>query len=554
MEAAPWQDPEADGPFRPLRRRPLAAPCIAFVLGAALGVRLDPAFAAWPWWAAASAAATVAAVCRAAAARRAGAALAAFALAAALGLGAARERQETVSFFRDLVEFNEECALRGTVATEPTVAALPHGGARLRFDLRVAEAPVEFDAIPVPGAATVRVDWYGPVSMGSGKPPFPLPRAGEGWQIAGTLSEIPTRASAPLLVLRKQSRDPATRPMPRFDDGPVRRRIWAVRAAASRELSRGVGEGARSVAIVRAMVLGIRGEIPREAEACFKASGTIHVFAISGLHVIIVFQILSLALRALSLPRWRAWGRWARWALAAAALCFYVTLTGGRPSAVRACTMTLLYTAAFAADRRPDPITALLVAAALILAAAPMQILDLGFLFSFACVGGILLAWPFVHHATELVLRRARTEERRPLRTGWRRLAWGAGKWLRRTVEVSLVAWLASAPLTAMCFGRLSPVAILCNVPVIPLAMATVWIAAGSLFLACVLPSAVPFANRLAALTTDWMARCAEAAASIPGAAWEVEPWPPWAVALWYAVLAGALLAWRALGRRRRAS
>ena len=64
----------------------------------------------------------------------------------------------------------------------------------------------------------------------------------------------------------------------------------------------------------------------------------------------------------------------------------------------------------------------------------------------------------------------------------------------------------------------------------------------------------MPFANRLAALTTDWMARCAEAAASIPGAAWEVEPWPPWAVALWYAVLAGALLVWRALGRRRRAS
>ena len=191
-----------------------------------------------------------------------------------------------------------------------------------------------------------------------------------------------------------------------------------------------------------------------------------------------------------------------------------------------------------------------------------MQVLDLGFLFSFACVGGILLAWPFVHHATGVLLRRRTPAEaaetaRRPLRTGWRRFAWGAGKWLRRTVEVSLVAWLASAPLTAMCFGRLSPVAILCNVPVIPLAMVTVWIAAVSLLLACVLPFAVPLANRLAGFTTDWMARCAEAAASIPGAAWEVEPWPPWAVALWYAALAAALLAYRALGRRvrrRRAS
>ena len=555
MEAAPWQDREADGPFGPRRRRPLAAPCVAFVLGAALGVRLDPALAAWPWWAAAFAAATGAVVFRAPAARRAGVALAAFALAAVLGLGAARERQATVAFFRDLVEFNEECALRGTVATEPTVAALPHGGARLRFDLRVAEAPVEFDAIPVPGAATVRVDWYGPVSMGSDKPPFPLPRAGEGWQIAGTLSEIPTRASAPLLVLRKQSRDPATRPMERFDDGPLRRRLWAVRAAASRSLARGVEDRPADVAILRAMALGVRGEIPRDAEACFKASGTVHVFAISGLHVMIVYGIIAALLRILPIPRWRAWGRWAVWLAAAGALCLYVALAGGRPSAVRACTMTLLYTAAFAADRRPDPVTALLVAAALILAVDPMQILDLGFLFSFSCVGGILAALPFVHRAWDAAAARLRprTEgSRPPLRKAFRGWLWRRGKALRAILEVSLVAWLASAPLTAMCFGRLSPVAILCNVAVIPLATFAVGFAAASLGLACVLPPAVPLANRAAACCTGLMSRCAEAAASIPGAAWEVEPWPPWAVALWYAVLAAILLAWRALGRRRR--
>ena len=117
---------------------------------------------------------------------------------------------------------------------------------------------------------------------------------------------------------------------------------------------------------------------------------------------------------------------------------------------------------------------------------------------------------------------------------------------------MSLVAWLVSAPLTAMCFGRLSPVAILCNVPVIPLAGLVVWLAAVSLGCACVLPFAVPILNRATALCTGLMVRCAEAASSIPGASWEVEPWPPWAAALWYAVLAATLLAWRALGRRAR--
>ena len=394
--------------------------------------------------------------------------------------------------------------------------------------------------------------------MGSARPPFPIPRAGEGWQIAGTLSEIPTRASAPLLVLRKQTRDPATRPAPRFDAGPVRRRIWAVRRAASAALARGVGEGARSVAIVRAMVLGIRGEIPREAEECFRASGTIHVFAISGMHVMVVFAILRFLLRLVPLPRWRAWGRWTAWTLAAAALVFYVALTGGRPSAVRACTMTLLYTAAAAADRRPDSVGALFVAAAAILAADPMQILDLGFLFSFSCVGGILLVVPFVRHARERVFARFRrapaepADGRKPLRAGWRRIAWRLGNRTLATFEVSLVAWLVSAPLTATCFGRLSPVAVLCNVPVIPLAGLVVCLAAASLLCACALPPLVPILNRLAGAATDLMAACAEAASSVPGAAWNVSPWPPWTVALWYGLLAAVLLAWRALGRRAR--
>ncbi|MBQ9725885.1 MAG: ComEC/Rec2 family competence protein [Kiritimatiellae bacterium] len=552
MQTEPRPDEAARGPFGPARRRPLAAPCVAFVLGAALGVRLHPALPGWPWWCAALLLAAVAARLR----RAAAFAPAAFALAVALGRGATRERGRTVAFFRELVESNEECVLRGTVATEPTVAALPHGGARLRFDLRVAEVPFEWDSIPVPGAASVRVDWYGPVAMGSEKPPFPVPRAGEGWQVAGTLSEIATRASSPLLVLRKQAKDPATRALPRLDAGPARRWLWAVRRAASKALARGVGEGTQSVAIVRAMTLGIRGEIPREAEDCFRASGTIHVFAISGMHVMVVFAVIRLLLRLAPLPRFRAWGRWAAWALAGAALVFYVSLTGGRPSAVRACTMTLLYTAASAADRRPDSLGALLAAAALILAADPMQILDLGFLFSFSCVGGILLVLPFVRHArrrlaARFAARGAAPDARRPLRRGWRRLAWRGAGWLLGTCEVSLVAWLVSAPLTAVCFGRLSPVAILCNVPVIPLAGGVVWLAAASLGCACVLPPAVPLLNRATGFLADLMVRCAEAAASIPGAAWDVEPWPSAAAALWYAALAVPLLAWRAAVRRR---
>ena len=140
---------------------------------------------------------------------------------------------------------------------------------------------------------------------------------------------------------------------------------------------------------------------------------------------------------------------------------------------------------------------------------------------------------------------------RPPLRTGLRRIGRNLGNVLRNLLEVSVVAWLASAPLTAMCFGRLTPVAVLCNVPVIPLAVGAVWLAAASLLCACVLPPLVPLFNRLAVFATDCMAACAEAASSVPGAAWNVSPWPPWAVALWYGLFVAGLLAWRAVSRRR---
>ena len=519
---------------RPEGRRPLAGVFAAFAAGAWIGTRTLGGGAA-PWialaacaaaWAAAALAARLAPTGRA---RRAAALVAPAAVLGCVMIASfaaaradARRRMDAVELFRDVAEERADVVLRGRVAGDPSAVALDHGGARVRFDLAVDALAHEAGDIPA-GGCRVRVDWYGPASLAGPRPPFPVPRAGEGWQIGGRLVEVPTRAAAPLLVLARRERDAATRRAPELDAPAWRLALRDVRARGAEALARGVDPERLGAKIVRAMVLGFRTDVPPEVSEAFRASGTVHVFAISGLHVGVFAGVLAAALALLPVPRW-----WRPFA-AVPALALYVLLTGARPSAVRAATMTAVVLCAPLAGRRADGLSALFAAGTAILAAAPSQILDPGFVFSFLCTGGILLAAPW--------LKRLRKPP--PGRLGRARAK------LRGMAAVSLVAWLVSAPMTAMFFGRLSPAAIPCNLVVVPLAGVSVTAAVLSLAVSPVVPALSAPLNLAACLCAEAMAAASRAAASIPGAAWEVEPWGIGAVAAWYLALLAAWLAAR---------
>ena len=95
----------------------------------------------------------------------------------------------------------------------------------------------------------------------------------------------------------------------------------------------------------------------------------------------------------------------------------------------------------------------------------------------------------------------------------------------------------------------LSPAALVCNLAVVPLATAAVTASVLSLALAPLLPALCAPCNLVACLCAEGMAAVSRAAASVPWTAWEVEPWGPGAVALWYALALALLLASRRLFR-----
>lgn len=185
----------------------------------------------------------------------------------------------------------------------------------------------------------------------------------------------------------------------------------------------------RERALVKALILGERDELDGEQKNAFARSGTIHVLAVSGMHVGLIF----LALTALS--AWlgqRKGARWTRAVLVLIALWGYAGLTGASPSVLRATVMFSLFTVAGTVRLRTEHLNSLCAAAFVLLLWDPAMLHHLGFQLSFLAVLGIIL---FL----------------RPLQA-----MWIPGTWVMRQVwslaAISLAAQAFTTPLSLYAF------------------------------------------------------------------------------------------------------
>ena len=175
---------------------------------------------------------------------------------------------------------------------------------------------------------------------------------------------------------------------------------------------------------------------------------------------------------------------------------------------------------------------------------------DIGFIYSFTVVAGLIVLCPIlvrpVHRLCEPDPLRLQPEK------PW--VAWlrGLGKHTASLVAVSCSAWLVSAPLTAYFFGRFCPVALLSNLVVVPLAFLIVLSGCLSItFGPCIGYVADIFNHAGLALTTALVSTM-DAISQIPFATVSLGNMPAWAIASWYAALAGiALLAAKRPGKSR---
>lgn len=194
------------------------------------------------------------------------------------------------------------------------------------------------------------------------------------------------------------------------------------------------GLSADEYGIIAAVTLGERNAVSRELKESYRVSGASHLFALSGLHLSMIFALLSLFLPTKMFPKGSA-------VVQILLLWTYVLLVGIYPSLLRAAVMFTCYCLCRLVSRESHNIDVLILTAFILLVFNPQWLFDVGFQMSFMAMVGIFLLTP-------------------PMM-----------KWVKTPVlsyvygifVVSFAASLGTFPLIAHYFGRVSCYGLLTN-------------------------------------------------------------------------------------------
>src|SRR5881398_2493488 len=239
-------------------------------------------------------------------------------------------------------------------------------------------------------------------------------------------------------------------------------------AARSREwmqrmLSRDLEDSPDVVGLICGTSLGLRHQTHDDIEEPFQQTGTLHLFAVAGLHVGIVAGLLWTFAMVLRLPRKVAT------ALIIPLLFFYAAITGLHTASVRAAVMSALLLGGIFFDRKVLALNSLAAAAFLILLFDSNQLFTSGFQLSFDVVGAIvLLADPMFVRFERIVAPDPFLPP--PLLSRMQRIYAATGRGLARGASVSLAAWIGSLALIYWYFYLITPISLLANLAVVPIA------------------------------------------------------------------------------------
>ncbi|MEX1255910.1 MAG: ComEC/Rec2 family competence protein, partial [Dehalococcoidia bacterium] len=242
---------------------------------------------------------------------------------------------------------------------------------------------------------------------------------------------------------------PQVRTVATGEGNPAREALYDLRAHLGEALERALPEP--HAALAQGMLLGERAAIPQDVTDDMNATGTSHLIAISGYNVNLVAALVIGAF---------AWliGRRQAALVALLVIAWYTALSGASPSVVRAAIMGSLFVLATLAGRPNSALTSIALAAALMAGWAPGVVRDVSFQLSFVSVIGIVYLTPALQAWVADALRRVGVEP-------------GEGGVAGGAIEVTattLAAIAATLPLIALNFGRVSAVAPLANLVMVP--------------------------------------------------------------------------------------
>lgn len=293
--------------------------------------------------------------------------------------------------------------------------------------------------------------------------------------------------------------------------------------------------------VLAAMTLGFRQGLTAEDRAVYLRSGMIHLFAISGLHVGILFSVLMMVLLVVRVPFAM------RYLLGPWLLLIYVIATGGAPSAVRAWLMITIWSLGKGLKLPAVSINAVLTAAFILLLVNPFYLFQGGFQFSFVIVLSLIWGWRqaqgFIHYLHE---KQQWVPARHRGRQGvLQKLEYGVIK----SFMSMLCAWLGGMGLSAFYNQLFLPTSVFSNMSVFLLAFVIIWLSSLKLLVSLIVPWGL---ENVVAAPLEWslslLRFLAEFSSDYGGAT--LMPTPAlWAVLIYYVVLGALFLSLQRLRR-----
>ncbi|MEN8250173.1 MAG: ComEC/Rec2 family competence protein, partial [Bacteroidota bacterium] len=246
------------------------------------------------------------------------------------------------------------------------------------------------------------------------------------------------------------------------------------------------------LAIAKALILGNKEDLDKSTKETFATAGAMHVLAVSGLHVGIIYLVL---ISLLGQKRSNITKPVLIAVIVIPILWLYAFITGLSPSVLRAVTMFSFLTLAHVFGRRSNTLNILAISAFILLMFNPYMIMAVGFQLSYVAVIGIIFLFP--------VIERRITPSNQVLRVVW------------QITALSVAAQLATFPLSALYFHRFPTYFLISNLVVIPAATLIIWgglllLLAGSIsgFLGSIIGSGVGFiigiVNTVLKSMTQW--------------------------------------------------
>lgn len=150
------------------------------------------------------------------------------------------------------------------------------------------------------------------------------------------------------------------------------------------------------LSVLQALTLGDRSEIDDEIKQAYVASGAMHILAVSGLHVGIIFMLFNFLLKFLDRLKYKDkyYGKFIKAFLLLGIIWSFAILSGLSPSIRRAAIMFSVIIIAKAINRHVNIYNSISASAFILLIINPYQITEVGFQLSYTAVIGIVFFQP----------------------------------------------------------------------------------------------------------------------------------------------------------------